>query len=171
MHWFCPNNLNCCVSGTMRKYVVVRPSVPIVWLIQEGTDLIWKEVTTLEEVGFSFNCSCAWSLFGSQLFVQAIRMCLLWVFTTLCDWPTQVISPQLVVARRWDDLPFSKWHSNKPTIGRLTFYLPNALFSPLLMSLQLGMEEFIVFFQMTKNMMWLLEISLDIHVFILSKYW
>ncbi len=40
MHWFCPNNLNCCVSGTMRKYVVVRPSVPIVWLIQEGTDLI-----------------------------------------------------------------------------------------------------------------------------------
>jgi len=29
----------------------------IVWLIQENIDLIQKEVMTLEEVGFSFDCS------------------------------------------------------------------------------------------------------------------
>jgi hypothetical protein len=59
MHWFCLDDLNHCVSGTTQKYAVVRPSVPIVWPIQEGTDLTQKEVTTLEEVGFSFDSNCA----------------------------------------------------------------------------------------------------------------
>jgi hypothetical protein len=50
-------------------------------------------------------------------------------------------------------------------------YLPNALFSPLLTSLCLGIDKFIVLFQMTKYTMWLLEISLDVHVFTLLKCW
>jgi hypothetical protein len=43
--------------------------------------------------------------------------------------------------------------NNTPTIGRLTFYLPNALVSPLLMSPDLGMDEFTIFLQMTNDMM------------------
>jgi hypothetical protein len=54
MHWFCLDDLNCCVHGTTQKYTVARPSVPIVWPIQEGIDLIQKEAITLEETGFSF---------------------------------------------------------------------------------------------------------------------
>jgi hypothetical protein len=38
-----------------------------IWLIQEGTNLIQKEVITLEEVGFSFDHNRVQSLFGSQL--------------------------------------------------------------------------------------------------------
>ncbi len=63
MHWFCPNDLNCCVGGTVQKYVATKLSVPTVWPIQEG---IQKEVITLEEARFSFDYSCAQSLFGSQ---------------------------------------------------------------------------------------------------------
>jgi hypothetical protein len=55
MHWFCLDDLNCCVHGTTQKYTVVRPSVPTVWPIQEGIDLIQKEATTLEETRFSFD--------------------------------------------------------------------------------------------------------------------
>jgi hypothetical protein len=51
----------------MWKYVIARAWIPTIWPIQEGSDLIQKEVTTLEEVGFSFDCNCAQSLFGSQL--------------------------------------------------------------------------------------------------------
>jgi hypothetical protein len=63
------------------------------------------------------------------------------------------------------------FQNNTPTIGRLASYLPNALFSLLLMSPHLGMDKFIVLFQMTKDTMWPLEISLDVHVFTLSKCW
>jgi hypothetical protein len=72
MHLFCPNDLSHCVDGTMRKYVVVKFSVPIVWPIQEGSDLIQKEVTTLKEVGFSFDHNPVQSLFGSQLCSSSI---------------------------------------------------------------------------------------------------
>ncbi len=43
--------------------------VPTLWPIQEGTNLTQKEVTTLEEVGFSFDCLCrnnVQSSFGFQ---------------------------------------------------------------------------------------------------------
>jgi hypothetical protein len=49
--------LNYCVSGTTQKYAVVRPLGPTIWLIQKNIDLIQKEVTTLEEVRFSFDYS------------------------------------------------------------------------------------------------------------------
>jgi hypothetical protein len=35
----------------------------------------------------------------------------------------------------------------------------------------LGMNEFTIFFQMTKDTMWLLEIPLDVHVFNLPQSW
>ncbi len=67
IHWFCLDDLSHCVGGTTQKYVVVRPLMPTIWLIQEGTNLTQKEVITIEEVGFSFDRSCVQSLFGSQL--------------------------------------------------------------------------------------------------------
>jgi len=60
--------LSHCVNGITRKYAVVRPLVPTIWLIQKGTDLTQKEVITLKEVGFSFDRSHVRSLFSSQLF-------------------------------------------------------------------------------------------------------
>jgi hypothetical protein len=66
MHWFCFYDLNHCVGGTMQKYAIAKPLVPIVWPIQEGIDLTQNEVTTLEEAGFSFDGNHAQSLFGSQ---------------------------------------------------------------------------------------------------------
>jgi hypothetical protein len=39
--------------------------MPIVWLIRKGINLTQKEVITLEEAGFSFDCSHIQSLFGS----------------------------------------------------------------------------------------------------------
>jgi hypothetical protein len=50
----------------MRKYVIARHLVPTVWPIQAGTNLVQKEVTILEEAGFSFYRSYVRNLFGSQ---------------------------------------------------------------------------------------------------------
>ncbi len=36
------------MDGTTQKFVIAIPIVPIVWPIQEGTNLTQKEVTTLE---------------------------------------------------------------------------------------------------------------------------
>jgi hypothetical protein len=72
MHSFCLDDLNYCVSGTMQKYAIARPLIPTILPIQESTDLIQKEVITLDEARFSFDHICARSLFGSQLFSSNI---------------------------------------------------------------------------------------------------
>lgn len=70
-HWFCPNNLSHCVSGTKWKYVIDRPQVSNIWLVQQGINLIQNEVTCLEEFSFSFNC--LWRLtFGIYLGVRVL---------------------------------------------------------------------------------------------------
>jgi hypothetical protein len=49
----------------------VKLIVPTIWPIQEGINLIKKEVTILEEVGFSFDClhkKNVQSFFGSPSF-------------------------------------------------------------------------------------------------------
>ncbi len=66
MHWFCFNDLSHCVDGTTRKYIVDRPLMPTIWLIQEGIDLTQKGVITFEEMGFSFDYNRVQSLFDSQ---------------------------------------------------------------------------------------------------------
>jgi hypothetical protein len=43
------------VGGIAQKFTIVRPTVPTVWPIQEGTNLTQKEVITLEEARFSFD--------------------------------------------------------------------------------------------------------------------
>jgi hypothetical protein len=65
IHWFCPNDLSHNVGGIAWKYVVAKLSVPTIWLIQEGIDLIQKEVITFKKLGLSFDHSHVQSLFGS----------------------------------------------------------------------------------------------------------
>jgi len=100
MHWFCLDDLSCCVDGTTQKYAVARPSVTTVWPIQKGTDLIQKEVIALQEARFSFDHSCAEVYLVPNYLVQAFHMLHVIVLTTLCGWPMQIVGPQLVVARR-----------------------------------------------------------------------
>ncbi len=47
--WFCVDDLICYVGGTGKKYCVDRPLVPLMWLVQVGTNLIQFEVIALEE--------------------------------------------------------------------------------------------------------------------------
>jgi hypothetical protein len=54
-HWFCPNDLKCCVGGTIKKIAIVGLIIPTIWPIQEDTNLTQKEVTILEKAGFSFD--------------------------------------------------------------------------------------------------------------------
>jgi hypothetical protein len=68
-HWFCLNDLSCCVRRTSRKFAVAILIVPTVWPIQEGTNLTQNELITLEKASFSFDHLCRsndQSLFGSQ---------------------------------------------------------------------------------------------------------
>jgi hypothetical protein len=41
-----------CVGGTSKKYALDRPTLPSLWLVQEGTNLTQIEVVALEEVSF-----------------------------------------------------------------------------------------------------------------------
>jgi hypothetical protein len=50
--YFFGDDLNRCVGGLGRKYVIDRPHVPTIWPIQESTYVIQDEVTTLKEVNF-----------------------------------------------------------------------------------------------------------------------
>ncbi len=64
------------MDGTTQKFVIVIPIVPIVWPIQEGTNLTQKEVTTLDPL-----TTCVETMFkvylAYNLLIQAIPMCLL----------------------------------------------------------------------------------------------
>jgi hypothetical protein len=37
--WFCPNNIERCVKGTKRSWVLDWPQVPHIWLVMSGTNL------------------------------------------------------------------------------------------------------------------------------------
>jgi hypothetical protein len=61
--------LSYCIAKTLQKFIIARLVVPIIWPIQEGTNLTQKEVTSLEEAGFSFDHlhrNNTQSLFGFQ---------------------------------------------------------------------------------------------------------
>ncbi len=88
-HWFFPNDLSCCIGGTMQKYVVAKPQVPTVWPIQEDINLTQKEVTTLKKIGFSFWLFKVYLI--PNLLIQATPMCLLWIAIALWSCPMQVV--------------------------------------------------------------------------------
>ncbi len=50
--WFCHVDPMRCVGGTSMKYAFDRPTLPSLWLVQEGTNLTQFEVVAWEEAGF-----------------------------------------------------------------------------------------------------------------------
>jgi hypothetical protein len=50
--FFCNNDIELCVKGTMCRWVKFRPNVPNVWPMKIGTNLSRKEILDLEHTGF-----------------------------------------------------------------------------------------------------------------------
>ena len=50
--FFCNNDIERCVKGTIRKWVQSKPPVPQIWPVQLGTNLTQQEVLALEHAGF-----------------------------------------------------------------------------------------------------------------------
>jgi len=53
-HWICSDDLSRNVGGTTQKYTITRLKVPNVWPIQQGTNLVQKEMSRGGWV--SFQC-------------------------------------------------------------------------------------------------------------------
>ena len=53
--WFCADDINRCVKGTKKSFVVGWPSVPMTWPVKKGTNLSMKEILALEEAGFQLQ--------------------------------------------------------------------------------------------------------------------
>jgi hypothetical protein len=130
MHWFHPNDLSHCVNRIARKYVIAKLLVPTVWPIQEGTDLIKKEVTTFFKMGFFFYCNHAQSLFGSQSFNSSVLHVLAMSVHNIVQsvnascWPTTCGGKKV---RRPSIFKITQQHTNN---WEASILLPNALFSP-----------------------------------------
>jgi hypothetical protein len=50
--FFCNDDIEKCIKGTKRRWVVSVPNVPEVWPIKSGTNLTYKEILSLENAGF-----------------------------------------------------------------------------------------------------------------------
>jgi hypothetical protein len=50
--FFCNDDIERCVKGTKRRWVVSVPNVPEVWPVKLGTNLTCKEILALENAGF-----------------------------------------------------------------------------------------------------------------------
>jgi hypothetical protein len=50
--FFCNDDIERCVKGTIRKWVQSRPDIPTIWPVKIGTNLSTKEILHLESVGF-----------------------------------------------------------------------------------------------------------------------
>jgi hypothetical protein len=53
--WFCPDDIERCVKGTKRSWVLNWPQVPDVWPVLSGTNLIRQETLLLEDAGFKLQ--------------------------------------------------------------------------------------------------------------------
>ncbi len=53
--WFHVNDMNCCASGTMHKYMLVKPIILEIWHVRKGTNLTQDEIKPLEKASFIFN--------------------------------------------------------------------------------------------------------------------
>jgi hypothetical protein len=53
--WFCPNNIDRCVKGSKRSWVLDWPHVPNVWPVLSGTNLTCQETLLLQDAGFKLQ--------------------------------------------------------------------------------------------------------------------
>jgi hypothetical protein len=52
--WFCPTNINCCISGQSR-WIVYYSDIPSTWRVKTGTNLSQAEVEAFEAAGFEID--------------------------------------------------------------------------------------------------------------------
>jgi hypothetical protein len=159
--------------GQWNFFIIARRAIPIVWPIQEIINLTQKEVIILEEVRFSFDHlhrNNFQSLFGSQSFSSSnSHVCVVSCHSLerLSDanyWPT-------IYGGKKVRQPFvfkltqntNNWEANILFIQCIVF--------PIIDVPPLGYGWIYNFFLMINNTMSLLEISLDVHVYILSWCW
>ena len=50
--FFCNNDIERCVKGTKRKWVISMPEIPAIWPVKRGTNLSKQEILALEVAGF-----------------------------------------------------------------------------------------------------------------------
>ena len=50
--FFYNDDIECCVKGTKRKWVISMPEIPTIWLVKRGTNLSKQEILALEAAGF-----------------------------------------------------------------------------------------------------------------------
>ena len=53
--WFCADDIHRCVRGTLRQYILHRPTNPEFWPVKKGTNLTINEVFSLEDAGFGLQ--------------------------------------------------------------------------------------------------------------------
>ena len=53
--WFCWDDIQRCVEGTKRKWVIDWPQVPDIWPILSGTNLNREETLLLQHAGFQLQ--------------------------------------------------------------------------------------------------------------------
>jgi hypothetical protein len=53
--WFCPDDIERCVKGTKRSWILDWPQVPNAWPIFSGTNLTCQETLLLQDAGFKLQ--------------------------------------------------------------------------------------------------------------------
>jgi hypothetical protein len=53
--WFCPNDIEHCVKGSKRSWILNWSQVPNVWPVLSGTNLIREETILLQDAGFKLQ--------------------------------------------------------------------------------------------------------------------
>jgi hypothetical protein len=53
--WFCPDDIERCMKGTKRSWVLNWPQVLDVWLVLSGTNLTRQETLLLQDAGFKLH--------------------------------------------------------------------------------------------------------------------
>lgn len=50
--WFCSDEMNQCMKGSKKKWMLDWPNIPSTWLVNVGTNLSREEVFALEDITF-----------------------------------------------------------------------------------------------------------------------
>ena len=50
--FFCNDDIERCVKGTKRKWIISVPEIPTTWLVKRGTNPSKQEILTFEAAGF-----------------------------------------------------------------------------------------------------------------------
>ena len=70
--WFCADDINRCVSGNRKAWVLDWPALPSTWPVKMGTNLTREEVFALEDAGFQLQQRGAMS--PRQMFISSLDM-------------------------------------------------------------------------------------------------